>query len=52
MSENKITDFEREDNQEALHGKISAYLFKLEFSPAIGPEVRLLDHLVILFLLQ
>lgn len=27
----KITDFEREDNQEALHGKISAYLFKLEF---------------------
>lgn len=26
-----ITDFERYDNQEALHGKISAYLFKLEF---------------------
>lgn len=27
----KINDFERKDNQEALHGKISAYLFKLEF---------------------
>lgn len=27
----KITEFERLDNQEALHGKISAYLFKLEF---------------------
>ena len=26
-----ITDFERYDNQEALHGKISAYFFKLEF---------------------
>ena len=26
-----ITDFEMYDNQEALHGKISAYLFKLEF---------------------
>lgn len=26
-----ITDFEMYDNQEALHGKISAYLFKVEF---------------------